>query len=83
MTQVRDLAGKHLGKTITIATEHTTATGVLQGVECISRVLTYPQLNGLVEYVFGKTETTITLLPGQTIIARLTDEVIVKGLEIE
>ncbi|WP_104087057.1 hypothetical protein [Arthrobacter sp. GMC3] len=77
MTQVRDLAGKHLGKTITITTANTTDTGVLQGIQHVSDVLNAgnPMRD---EWIRGRTATAITLLPDQTIVAELTDEVTIK-----
>lgn len=80
MTQVRDLAGKHLGKTITIATEHTTATGVLQSIQHVSAIVNdgTPMRDS---WVRGRTSTAITLLPDKTILAELTDEVIIKGVD--
>ena len=78
MSQVRDLAGKHLGKTITITTDNTTATGVLQGIEVTGNLINDSNWAGD-SWVLGKTEATITLLPGQRIIAQMADAVTIEG----
>lgn len=74
MSNVSDLAGKHLGKTIAITTAHTTATGVLQNIQHVSEVLNDgPPYRD--SWVRGRTSTAITLLPDQTIVAEMDDPI--------
>lgn len=78
MTQVRDLAGKHLGKTITITTANTTATGVLQGITHTADTISMRDYDGE-SWALGRAESTITLLPGQEIRAVMSDTVTIEG----
>lgn len=75
---VKDLTGDHLGKVITISTEHTTATGVLQSIQHISEVYRDRSYSGT-SYARAGVETKITLLPDQEIKAKMADEVEVNG----
>lgn len=77
---VKALAGFHLGKHITVKTKHTEASGVLQGFTHDSDTINDSGFGGE-SWALGKTRTTITLLPGQRIIADLGDEVTVHGDE--
>lgn len=78
MTQVKDLAGRHLGQRITITTANTETTGVLQGFQHDATAFNAGNLMRD-EWVTGRRETTITLLPNQEIIANMGDHVVVHG----
>lgn len=79
--QVRDLAGKHLGKTITITTANTTATGVLQSIQCIGEAYSDRDFDGITYYLGGHPDVTIALLPDQEIKAKMIDAVEIEGAE--
>ena len=75
---VKTLSGFHLGMRITVTTANTEATGVLQGFRHDADVINAgtPWQD---EWVTGRRETTITLLPNQEIIANMGDQVLVHG----
>lgn len=74
---VRDLSGHHLGKRITITTEHTTAEGVLQGFQHQANVVNMTNMARPGWVILGHRQATITLMPNQDIIAELGDVVVV------
>ena len=78
MTQVRDLAGAHLGRRITVTTANTEATGVLQGFEHEGSIITNLTYGGI-EHIPGATTTHLTIFPGQRVLAELGDEIVVHG----
>ncbi|GAA5229247.1 hypothetical protein [Arthrobacter cryoconiti] len=69
-----ELNGNHIGKTITVKTKNTEATGVLQGFAHDTDTINDSSF-GRESWALGKTSTTITLLPDQRIIAEMADEV--------
>lgn len=75
---VKTLSGFHLGMQVTVTTANTTATGILQGFRHDATALNAGNLMRD-EWVTGRRETTITLLPNQEIIANMGDKVIVHG----
>lgn len=75
---VRGLAGLHIGKHVTIKTQHTEASGILQGFTCGAMAINDSGLTGE-SWVLGPKTATITLLPDQRIIAEIGDEVVVHG----
>ena len=75
---VRGLAGLHIGQRITVKTQHTEATGILQGFRHDTDTINDSGFGGE-SWVLGKTRTTITLLPDQNIMATMTDEVLIHG----
>lgn len=66
----------HLGLRITTTTDHTEASGILQGFRHDAVVLNAGNLMRD-EWVTGRRTSTITLLPDQEIIAKMGDEVVV------
>lgn len=71
---VKALSGAHLGKRITITTDNTEATGVLQGFEHEGSVITN-QTYGGEEHIPGATTTHLTIFPDQRILAQMADKV--------
>lgn len=74
MTQVKDLAGHHIGQKITIVTEHTETTGILQTIQIGAHLINEQDFDGD-HWAIGQTTATITLVTGQTIVAKMRDNV--------
>lgn len=72
--KVKGLAGLHIGQHVTIKTQNTEATGILQGFQHDTDIINDSGISGE-SWALGQTRTTITLLPCQRIVAEMRDNV--------
>lgn len=77
---VKGLAGLHIGQHVTVKTKHTEASGVLQGFRHDTETINDSSFGGK-SWALGQTQSTITLVPDQRIVATMEDEVVVHGYD--